>query len=566
MPAEVTHEARWRRLAGRSIGLAVLGWTLHLGSAAAFPAVDPSNSDQVPLGADLTQPSAPDRQDQTSPLPGFDQTRPGWTIVPWVSTEEMFNDNLFQLDAPRQWDLTTIVAPGVAVNGDSERLQLRLNYQPIIGLHIKEGSQNALIQQLNADGLVTVVPDRFFVDVRGVSGTQASGGGIGGIGGLGQVAIGPLTASSISANDAFAVPKQNLNQTTSLAVTPYVLYHFGDFGDGKLGVSMSRSSTAPITGFASLPFATEGADSQTQSNLEETASFDTRDHFGAIRDIVSLDANQGDATGEFASRSSWDTVSNRVEYAITHTIALYGTVGWERINYSGASRLNIDDAIWGFGATVTPNPNSRITIGYGHLNGTNSLVFSGHYALTARTTLTASYSSELGTQLEQVANQLDQGTVNDSGSMMNAQTGAPLFVGNNALGLAPGVFRFNTFALGLTTILDRDVISLQVSNASETAVGAGVPSASNTVQVFTANWSRQLTPKTSVNSTISYSMGTPTAAFGYTRSVAASISLQRTLSPTVSIFARYTYFNREARVQIGSFHQSLAMIGITNRF
>jgi uncharacterized protein (PEP-CTERM system associated) len=539
---------------------------LQLGSAASFPTVDPANPGLVPIGADLSQPNQEDLSHQMGVPSGFAQAGPGWTILPWVGAGEVFNDNIFQVNSPRQWDFATIVAPGVAALGDLSRLQFRLNYQPTIDLHVKEGSQNALIQQLNVDGLLTVVPDLFYVDVRGVAGTQTIDGGIGGIGGLGQTGIGPITNNSMQTIDSFGLAKQNLNQTSSGAVSPYLLYHLGDFGDGKLGVSMTRSATAPITGFAPLPFVGEGNDLQTQSNVEEAANFDTGEHFGAIRDRVTLDANQGEFSGTFSGRSSWYTASNRVDYAVNHTISVYGTVGWEDIDYSGASRLNIDDMTWGFGTTVTPNQDSSITIGYGHLNGTNSLTFIGHYALTARTTLTASYSNTLGTQLEQVASQLDQGAVNNNGSMVNARTGGPLFVGNNALGLSPGVFRFSTLTIGATTVLDRDVISLLVSNSSQTQVGVGAPSNNNTVQVVTAAWSRQLTPKASMNTAISYSMGTPSTELGRTRSLAASISLQYALSESVSTFARYSYLNSETNTQGSSFYQNLAIVGITKQF
>jgi uncharacterized protein (PEP-CTERM system associated) len=520
----------------------------------------------VPAGADISQPDQQDVRHRMDLLSGFGSARGGWTVLPRITTGEMFNDNIFQVDSPRHWDFTTFVAPGVGIVGDTSRLQLRVDYQPTLNLNVKEGSQNTLTQQLNADGLVTIVPDLFFVDVRGVAGTQANEGGIGGMGGLGQTGISPITANGISSTGEFGLSKQNLSQTATFAVSPYMLYHFGNIGVGKLGVSVTHSSSAEISGFAPLPFAGGGTDSETQSNVEETASFNTGDHFGAIRDTVSLDAGQGEFSGQFGGRSSWGIAYNRVDYAISHRISVYGTAGWEDIDYSGANRLSIHDAIWGFGTTVTPNKDSRITIGYGHVSGRNSLTFSGYYALTARTTLTASYSNTLGTQLEQVAGQLDQGAVDNNGGLVNAETGAPLFVGSNALGLASGIFRFSTLTFGVTTTLDRDVITLRASNSSQTQIGVGAPSTTDTVQVFTANWSRQLTPRARLNTTLSYSMGTPTAALGRTQSLAASISLQYALSETVSTFASYVHLDRETRAQGGSFYENITIAGITKHF
>ena len=217
-----------------------------------------------------------------------------------------------------------------------------------------------------------------------------------------------------------------------------MLYRFGDLGTGKTGLSLNHSSTAVTSGFAPMPFSGGGADAISQNTLGEFASFATGQEFSALRDTVTLNGSQSQSSGSYGGGSSRDIANNRLDYAINTDLSVYGTIGWEYINYGGGNHLNIDDMTWSFGTTWTPNPDSTVTIGYGHQNGANSLTFSGHYALTARTMLTGSYTNGVGTQLEQVSNQLDNGAVNNNGNTVNSQTGGPLFVGNNALGVAPG--------------------------------------------------------------------------------------------------------------------------------
>lgn len=553
-------------MAARSIGVAAVGWVLHCAPAAAFPAVDPTNPGVVPMGADLAQPDVRDLQHQMQLLSGFATAGQGWTILPRISVEEEFDDNVFQVAHPRKADLISVLAPGVAVLGDLPRVQLRLNYQPMVEMHIKEGSQNVLTQQLNASGLFTVVPDAVFVDVRGISGVQATQGGIGGLGGLGQTGIGPITAGGLTSTDQAGLAKQNRSLTTSVSISPYVLHHFGDIGDGKLGLSINRSSTQQTTGFAPLPFASRGDNAMQATILEETGSFTSGQRFGALRDTATLNALQSRNTGAFNSNATRDIGENRIDYAINSSISVYGMAGWEYIVYSGTNQLNINDMTWGFGTTLTPNPDTSVTIGYGHESGRNSLTFNGRYALTARTTLTGSYTSGVGTQLEQIARQLDLGAVGNNGNLVNSQNGGPLFTGNNALGIAPGVYRFSTLTLGANTVLDRDTITLLISSTSQTQVGRGVAGNTNTVRTATANWTHQFTPNFDISGLVSYSLGTPLGTSGSQRSLAARLSLQYTLSNTVTTFASYSYLSREGGGFGGSFYQNLVIAGVTKQF
>ena len=535
----------------------------------AFPLTDQMNPSIVPNTSDLAAPDVQDLQHQMGLTSGFASlgSQQGWTFLPRISLEEEFTDNVFEVPKPRRWDLTTIVAPGVSVLGNSDRAQLRLDYQPELEMHLINGSQNVLAQQLNAAGMLTLVPEIFFVDVRALAGVQATNGGVGGLGGLGQSGVGGVTGASTGqgqTND-IGLSKQNRTQTASFGISPYALYRFGDLGTAKLGVSFDRSSYSSVTGFAPIPLLSRGSNDQTMSSVEEFAQLTSGDEFVALRDTFSADGVQSTSHGGGISSSSRDTASNRVDYQFNTSIDVYGQIGWEDISYSGTNALRINDLTWGFGTVLTPNPDSQLTIGYGHQDGASSLTASAHYALTARTTLSASYNNGVGTQLEQVNRQLNQASVGNNGGLQNGNTGGSLFVGNNALGVAPGVFRYKYLTVGASTVLDRDTITLTVGYSQQTQVGSGVAGQSNAVTTGSGSWTHLLNPDLVLTATASASIGSPTAGTS-SKSYVAGVSLQYILSETVSTFARYSFYDIQSSAGGQSWYQDVFLVGITKQF
>ena len=105
------------------------------------------------------------------------------------------------------------------------------------------------------------------------------------------------------------------------------------------------------------------------------------------------------------------------------------------------------------GTTLTPDPDTFLTLSYGHLNGYNSLSVNGRYAITGRTTLTVSYGSTTGTQLENLQNQLNlRDRAPPTGRWSTVRTAVSCSVATNALPVQSGVFRYDTFTAGLQTV------------------------------------------------------------------------------------------------------------------
>ncbi len=275
--------------------------------------------------------------------------------------------------------------------------------------------------------------------------------------------------------------------------------------------------------------------------------------------------------------SSQNSVTNRLGYQINRAIAIYGEVGVESLRFGGVPRTNINDAVWGFGTTLTPNPDSQITIGYGHKNGTTGVQLSASYALTARTRVSARYSTGLQSDLQQLQSQLDLADFDLTGNTVDSQTGAPLFIGNNALGFQSGLFRIKNFTATATTVLDRDQISLSLQLTQSTTVAAASattsPSSFFTPPVGTTNvgntgfltWVHQFSEDLTMSNSASYGTSKQSNS-GTLKSIGLSTSLQYALSETVSTFARYAYFDRISSAPGQTIYQNLVMVGLTKQF
>ena len=211
-------------------------------------------------------------------------------------------------------------------------------------------------------------------------------------GGLGGLADAALSAGLPSGNGfgntalpgTLALGKQNRAQTTSFSLTPYVLHRFGTLGTAKFGVTLAESSINASAGTAPIP-GTVSVGTQRQETGEVTAQFQTGEAFGRVRDFVLLDAARSTGTGVLAGARA-DLATNWLGYAASRSVMPFAEFGAESISYRTTPRLRIDDAVWELGVVLTPNPDSQISIGYGHHAGISALDIHGNYALSAHAT------------------------------------------------------------------------------------------------------------------------------------------------------------------------------------
>lgn len=553
-------------------------------TAQAFPLIEPGEGTPVPSGQNLETTDAQALKHQLQIANGIaSASGGGWAIVPRLDWQEMFTDNVLQQHAPRRWDIVTYVAPGVSLAANAPRLQLQFDYNPTLAMYARTPSQNALGQQLSGTASVIVIPELLFVDVRALSGVQSLNGGIGGVGGLGAGGGGGFPAGgSVNGATTLGTTKDNLVQTSSVSIAPYALYRFGDIGSGRVGASYGLSRSSQLSGFAAVPLPLgSGGNGQILQSTEENAHFVSGDILGRFQDAVDINFGQSKSTreGSFnvvgsgigrSTQSNRATASNQLTFKVTQAIAVFASLGYESISYTGTSVAPISDMTWSVGTTLTPNPDSSITLSYGHREGADSFSADGHYTFSPRTAISVNYSSTVGTQLENLQRQLDGSTININGTLVDTRTGQPLIGANNALAVQPGVFRTNGLSLTLTTSIDRDNFALSTFLTTQTSLQAGSGTSSD-AKTISGQWTHAMSPDLSLTSSVSYSIvdtsgSTVASTAGSSTSLFANVALRYALSDKLSTNLRYSYYNRNGANALANVSTNLVVLGISKLF
>jgi uncharacterized protein (PEP-CTERM system associated) len=582
-----------------------------IGTAIAFPFIDPTNQDTVPTGAPLgTDLPAADVQGLRNQLrltnPGAAGNPSGWTITPRMTIQEIFTDNAFEVTSPRVFDAVTVLAPGISILADTNRLRLNFDYQPNLLMHAINGPLNVLTQQLTATGILTVVPDLAYIDVRALSGVQSR---LGALAGAGTIGAGSTVGGTAAGSGGIYGTGQGLNrnnevQTSSFGISPYLLRQFGDYGTGKIGVSVDASRYSNITGFAASPFPTGGgSNGQSLLTTEELAHYTSGEFLNRLQYSFDADMLQSRSNGGAGAvivgntfvvapngsfNSQRQSVSNSLSYALNRTFTLMAGIGEEHIQYSNGAAPTISGLTWNLGVTITPSPYSALTLSYGRQYGANTLMANGHIVFGGRSMLTFGYTNYVGTQLENLQNQLNNVVAGANGQFQNAQNGGPAFVATNALGVQNGVFRFNTATASWETDWERDTLNLTVSWSEQTSltpaltgelatfnpatgqfiispVTTTTSGPSSVVTIGTLSWTHEMSPDLLLTSSASYSYIRRSGGLNDS-SVSTAIALQYILSTSTTATVSYSFFDRVSKIPGYSLYENILLLGITKQF
>ncbi len=465
------------------------------------------------------------------------------------------------------------------MQGDTPRLQATLDYAPTAALYASNPGQDFVAQNLTAYALATLVEDDLFLDARGFAGIAPTSGGfpVGATGfaapGFGGFGAGSTTAAFLSGSGQ--------TQSYSFAVSPYAVHRFGDAGtltvadrvsfsafndNGGGGFHGTNGNTIPVAG------------SQPNSTLfanEALVQFVSGPALGRMRDTALLDASQLGGNG-VVSGAHQTFITNRLGYALTRSVVVFGEFGYETIGYPKASpKVAIDDAVWAFGATFTPGPASTVTAGYGHRYGFNSAFLDASYAVTARTTVFARYQTGLGTDLQMLQSLLTLSGTGPDGGIVDSTTGAPLFIGNPGLGVQGNATlnRTRTFSAGITTMLARDTLSAAIIGSDQSAVASSGPVSAGSSRAIsgTLGWQHQISDAARTNLTFSYgeqkqSFLVPGGTDAHETFFGALASYAYAFTPTLTGIAQYGYFERSSPIALRRFDQNVLLIGLTKQF
>ena len=477
---------------------------------------------------------------------------PAFLIQPSIGIDVGVTDNAQRVDRGRQADVFTTVSPVLQLSGDTSRVTVNLNYSPLLTAYANTPSQTRIDQFGNGVLLLKIVPDAVFLDIRGTITQQSRTGG-----------YGQTSTQTLNRNDQI--------QSATVSVTPYAEHRFSGWGTGQVGYSFARtvqdgrSNQANFNTNQSDQFGTQNQFFGATGNLttqRERASFVTGENFGRINDIVVVEAVQYSGVGAYRGAHR-NQVTNDVGYAITRKITALAGFGYQDLQFSGTPGIHIKEPIWSVGARFAPDQDSTLTVTYGHRDGFNSFGADGALSPTARTRVFVRYSTGLTTDAQEQQNLLASTNVGPTGLLVDQATGAPVSSSSGSFGTQNGLYRLRRVSVTGSLILNRDAISVSLSNEERTNVSnitsvngtATVPAGTSSTGTFgTVAWQHDLSPALSSTASVSYGVD-DTAAIagagantGSRRTIQASLALNYIFTQTLTGSARYLFTDRSGGV------------------
>jgi uncharacterized protein (PEP-CTERM system associated) len=479
----------------------------------------------------------------------------GWTYSAAVDASETYDTDvpISSGGSNRQsHDLITRITPSVGVTGDSARLTGSLFYSPSINIYAFHGNQNGFNQNLNAAATATVIPDFFFVDLRAFAGEQQ-------ISGYG----GPAGTTDVgSSNQALA---------TSFSISPTLRHSFSTLANAELGYSFSRTAYAANSQVATT---TAQAVNQNFTSQEEHATVSTGQDFGQFNDSVLAQATQSSGTGSLSGASSY-LLTDTASYAISRSLNVTGSIGHENYTYGGGSPYKINDLTWSGGLDWTPNPDSSISIGYGHQQGNSSFYLNGTYAPSADTRVYARYSQGVGTTAQNLQTAVTSSTVGPTGVVIDRTTGQPVLLTNNFFITQTGVFRTTSASATGVLLWPRDLFSLSLTYQETTQLTNGVASAgiagtssSSSGKFGSLAWTHDVSDDLHTNALVQYgtNSGTGVTSGSSQGSLLLNVGMSYAISDTLSVGAQYTLTTGPSGFGTGSGVREIAIVSIHKTF
>ena len=467
------------------------------------------------------------------------------------------------------WQPVILLSPDLNLNGVTSRLNVALSYSPRLTLYPSTSSQTLLSHSFNGAATAVVIPDLFYVSARGITFVNSRFGNT------------PLVSNSfLSQSEAV--------QTSSFSISPYLSRQIGGYGTVTAGYSYSATFQDGSNGFVNNYFAPTagsiagfGTTGQLQTNTE-FATFFTGENLGRVQDTLEAAASQNSGS-TFYQGSSTLSVRNTISYALYRWLAVLASGGYQEYNYPNGG-YNLRQPTWSVGVTLTPNPDSSITVQYGQTAGINTILANGTYTPTARTRVFGSYTVDIQTGLGASQSLLGSTTVGAGGLLLDRVTGAPTLA-NNYLASQYPLSRVKTLTVGGALLLTRDTLTATVANSSiQQLAGStdifGVPTAAGTstdTTYATLSWEHDINPTTTLNSGISYATANNGVYFGQPNTSQDTLQLYSSLSHnfTDTLIGSLTYNHAERlggatqNLPIafgGSTSQNLILVGLRKNF
>jgi len=488
-----------------------------------------------------------------SPTLGGAASAADWQVTPSLSYQEVVTDNIYQSDTDRRGDAISQLVPALNITGDSPRGQLSLLYAPIFSAYVAEPGQDRVDQNLVGNGSVNVLDNHLGIDFN-IFANQGSGSG----------SFGTAGASGL-------VPLSDRTLNYGGTIAPHLLERFGDVATLDAFYRVSTSNTSGSNGLQ--PQLDDLSNNLLQQDAEVIlGSGNSFNELSAQLDLDHVDGSGSGANNTFQN----DLDIAKFQYHLTHTYALTGFVGYQRIHYdASAGYAGYDNAgpTWSIGVKATPNDFTTFELSYGRQSGSYNFEAHVKYDLTPRTHVAADYSVSVENQLQANLNNF-QSSGHGQGGYATGVPATPiggfpfgdeesqLFAGQNAL------FRDKIASVSFVRQFTRSTVTVSAGN--ERRLPLSGPADTDTAWYGGVHYSREMTPSVTGDVGLDYSVhtygGSAILQEQHDRLLNLSVSATYRINPTWSATTSYSLFQRNSNLNGFSTTANEFMIGIKKEF
>ena len=274
--------------------------------------------------------------------------RAAWSLVPRVSTNLTFTDNVALSSTNRQADLITEISPGLKLQADSARLKAMVDYSLRNYLSSRDSARDRTQSSLAANAAFEAVEKWLYVDASATIAQQAIS------------AFGPQPVSTANVN-------ANSTQVSTVRVSPYI--------KGKLG--------------AAVDYNLRVTHSETRTQSATTANLVSDDVAARLSGVVTgpaswtIDGSHQVTTFASNTRNEVQRLIGRLTYRFSPEISAFVSGGSEANNYSSTSLQSY--ANHGYGGDWTPSERTKLSVSRERrsFGDSHSINFNHRTALTA---------------------------------------------------------------------------------------------------------------------------------------------------------------------------------------
>ena len=350
-------------------------------------------------------------------------------------------------------------------------------------------------------------------------------------------------------NTREADSEANRETVMTTRLSPYLVHRWGSFASSQLRYAISQVRTG-------------------DTSTTQTLSYDLSSgpEFSRLRWSFTASGSESDSSdsGDISRRN----VFLNTEYAIVRGFSVIAGAGYEVFEEDGAEAESSDfkGATWRAGVRWRPNRRLNWEITFGHQDNGDSVATSLAYDLGGRTRFILSYNESLQTGDERLITDLSLIGVDPvTGILIDLTTGLPFDPSNPPTSLEDQVTRNKTFRAALTATRGRNTFNLSTVFRDQREEDTLTPD-NEKAYVFSGSWQRRLNPKTNFVLNGSHTTTKFDLDDREDKAYTATTSVDYRLFRNVTVFASYSYRQKDSSDNAEDYQENRAFIGFRHTF